>query len=64
VEIVWRPARTFDVPAIVLNIDLLTQVVGLPPTSLEEGLVSTHRWLASTSSAEAMAPAEPIAQDG
>jgi UDP-glucose 4-epimerase len=47
-QIVQRPARAFDVPAIVLDIERLTELVGADPTPLEDGLALTDRWLAGS----------------
>jgi UDP-glucose 4-epimerase len=62
-EIIRRPARAFDVSAIVLDIDLLTRIVGQPPTPLEEGLRHTHRWLAASASAEPATVAPSTTRD-
>jgi UDP-glucose 4-epimerase len=48
-EIVRYPARAFDVPAIVLSVNRLTQLVRVSPTPLEEGIRLTHRWLGARS---------------
>ncbi len=48
-EIVRYPARAFDVPAIVLSVNRLAQIVRVSPTPLEEGIKLAHRWLGASS---------------
>jgi UDP-glucose 4-epimerase len=62
-EIVRRADRPFDVPEIVLNVELLTRIVALPPTQLELGLARTHRWLATNPLVELMGRAKPVGQE-
>jgi UDP-glucose 4-epimerase len=45
-RVVHRPARSFDVPEMVLDVGRLTRLVGEEPTSLDQGLERTSHWLA------------------
>jgi UDP-glucose 4-epimerase len=46
-EIVQQPAREFEVGRVVLDIDRLQHLIDFEPTSLQDGVALTHRWLRS-----------------
>jgi UDP-glucose 4-epimerase len=49
-KVVRHPKRDFDVRRIVLDITRLKELTGFEPTSLEDGVSRTHRWLVRTAS--------------